>query len=91
MRKSASDFSLITMVVGLFLALFVMALVVACNDDGGDTYHYPRDTTHGYYDTHHHYHYYPKYDHKSPKYVAPKVKPGGGGFSKPKSGGSRRR
>lgn len=58
-----SDISLISIVGGLLLALFVLIAVVACNpDDGGDTYvYYPHDSTHGYYDTHHHYHYYPKY------------------------------
>ena len=98
MRKSTSEFSLITVVVGLFVALFILVGVVACNSGGGgNTYHYPQDHSHGYYDTHHHYHYYPKYNPKSRSYVKPKsggfgvkVKPApksGGGFSFRKSGG----
>lgn len=98
MRKSTGEFSLITVVVGLFVALFILAAAVACNGGGGgDSYYYPQDHSHGYYDTHHHYHYYPKYNPKSRSYVKPrsgglgvKVKPAprsGGGFSFRKSSG----
>lgn len=90
-----SDRSLITVVVGAFIAFLILLVVVACNtDDGGSTY-YPHDSSHGYYDTHHHYHYYPKYNPGSKSYVkpAPRANKGfsgnkSGGY---KSGGSRRR
>lgn len=97
MRRDKGEASLTAIVVGLFVALFIVVAVVACRDTGGgDSYYYPRDTTHGYYDTHHHYHYYPKYNPHSKAYVKPKsgapgvkVKPApksGGGWSFKKSG-----
>jgi len=99
MRKSTAGTEFITVVVGLFVALFILVAVVACNggSGGGNTYYYPQDTSHGYYDTHHHYHYYPKYDRHSRLYVKPrsggfgvKVKPApkSGGWSLNKGGGS---
>jgi uncharacterized membrane protein YgcG len=99
MRKSTGEIEFLTVIVGVFVALFILVAVVACNGGGGggNTYYYPQDTSHGYYDTHHHYHYYPKYNPKSRSYVKPKsggfgvkVKPApksGGGFSFRKSSG----
>jgi hypothetical protein len=91
MRKS--DTSLIAMVVGVFVAMFIVVAVVACNPDGASPSgggYYPHDTSHGYYDSHHHYHYYHKYGsgRKAPR-VAPRGRSsvrrgssGGSGFSK---------
>lgn len=96
-----SEAKITTIVIGVFIALGILVLLVSCRSDGGDSYYYPQDRSHGYYDTHHHYHYYPKYDRRSKVYVAPrkgapgvKVKPApksgsGGGFSFRKSGGSK--
>jgi len=100
MRKSTGEVAgFITIVMGLVVAVFILAAAVACNPGGGgNTYYYPQDHYHGYYDTHHHYHYYPKYNPHSKVYIAPrkgtsgvKVKPAprsGSGFSFRKSSGS---
>ncbi len=61
MRKSPDTAGALALIVGVFIAFFVLVAVAACNDTGGGTTYYPRDTSHGYYDTHHHYHYYPRY------------------------------
>ena len=76
----------VTLIVGAFLALFVLIAVVACNTKGGGTTYYPHDTSHGYYDVHHHYHYYPKYGNGRVR-VKPAPKPYKPGYSKPKSKG----
>jgi hypothetical protein len=90
-----SDNRALALIVGVFVTLFILIAVVACNTSGSGTYQYPQDHSHGYYDVHHHYHYYPKYSKGTKYYVVPS-KPkskGFGGFSKCKSfsGGSKRR
>lgn len=87
MRKS-SGAGITTVVVGLFLAFFVLVAVVACEgDDGGSVY--PQTSTYGYYDSQHHYHYYPQYQKGGKGYKVPAPKSGpkintpkssGGGF-----------
>lgn len=97
MRKS-SGAGITTVMVGLFLAFFVLIAVVACEGDDSGPAYYPRTSTYGYYDSQHHYHYYPQYGKGGKGYKVPAPKSGpkfnapksgsGGGF---KSGGSRRR
>jgi len=55
MRKSTGEVAgFITIVMGLVVAVFILAAAVACNPGGGgNTYYYPQDHYHGYYDTHH--------------------------------------
>jgi len=85
----------LALIVGVFVTLFILIAVAACNTNDSGTYQYPQDRSHGYYDVHHHYHYYPKYRKGTKYYVVPS-KPkskGFGGFTKSKSfsGGSKRR